>query len=93
MIPQKIVSLIEQYEKEIAALGISKRRMDPSRTFASLSREELLAHAHYLCDGVKEYALDPELQRKTGSHLTAVQMCLSFAGLYTLQELMEHNRP
>jgi len=42
---------------------------------------------------VKKYALDPEKQRKTGSHLTAVQMCLSFAGWYTLEELMCHNRP
>lgn len=93
MIPQKIISLIERYERELAELGIPKRRMDPSRTFASLSREEMLAHARYLCDGVKAYAQDPELLRKTGSHLTAVQMCLSFAGLYTLAELMEQNRP
>jgi hypothetical protein len=93
MTPHKIITLIERYEQELAALGVPKRRIDTSRTFASLTRDEMLAHAHYLCTGVKEFAPDPERQRKTGSHLTAVQMCLSFAGIYTLAELMEHNRP
>lgn len=92
MIPQKIISLIERYEGELATLGIPKQRMDPSRTFASLSREEILAHAHHLCAGVKEYARNPDQQGKTGRHLASVQLCLSFAGLYTLEELMAQNK-
>lgn len=67
--------------------------MNPKRTFASLSNYELLSHAHFLIDGAKEYARNPEKQRKAGSHLTAIQMCLSFAGWYTLEDLMNHNRP
>ena len=93
MTPEKIVRLIERYERELQAAGIPQARMDIDRTFGSLSREENLAHAHYLCSGVKRFAQDPNLQRKTGSHLTAVQMCLSNAGWYTLRELMDHNRP
>lgn len=93
MTPQKIIATIERYEQELAALGVPKQRIDITRTFGSLTREELLAHAHYLCDGVKEFAQDPKMLRKTGSHLTAVQMCLSFAGWYTLEELMAHNKP
>jgi len=93
MHPQKIIAVIESYETRLQALHVPKVRIDPSRTFGSLSPEELLAHAHYQCDGVKQYALDPKLQRKTGSHLAAVQMCLSCAGWYTLEELMHHNKP
>ena len=93
MNPQKIISLIERYERELAALGVPKKRMDPSRTFASLTREETLSHAHALCDGAEEYAQNPEQQGKTGRHLASIQMCMSFADLYTLAELMEHNRP
>ncbi len=52
-----------------------------------------MTHAHYLYDDIKEFAMDPQKQRKAGSHLTAIQMCLSFAGWYTLQEIMDHNRP
>jgi hypothetical protein len=93
MTPDKIISLIERYEEELAALGIPPRRIDPSRTFASLDREGCLAHARYLCDGAKGYASDPERIGKANRHLTAIQMCLSFAGLYTLEDLMGHNRP
>lgn len=93
MTAEKIISIIEMYERALQKNNIPKIRMEPKRTFGSLSHEELLAHAHFLCDGVKEYALDPEKQRKTGSHLTALQMCLSFAGWYTLEDLRNHNRP
>lgn len=93
MTPEKIISIIEMYEELLREAGVPKTRMDPKRTFESTSVAERLAHAHFLCDGVKEYSRDPQRQRKTGSHLTAVQMCLSFAGWYTLEELMNHNRP
>lgn len=80
------------YEKRLRDFGVPMKQMDPKRTFASLSVDEMLAHAHYLCAGVKIFALDPERQRKAGSHLTSVQLCLSFAGWYTLEDLMNHNR-
>jgi len=93
MTPRKIISVIEMYEKRLRDEGIPKIRMDPKRSFAELSRDEILAHAHFICAGCKEYARDPQKQRKTGSHLTVVQMCLSFANWYTLEDLMNHNRP
>lgn len=93
MTPQKIISVIEMYEERLRKAGIPKVRMDPKRTFESLTQAERLSHAHFLCDSVKTYATDPQKQRKTGSHLTAIQLCLSYAGWYTLEELMNHNRP
>jgi len=81
------------YEERLQKAGVPKFPMDPKRTFESLTKDEMLAHAHFLCDGVKLFAIDPERQRKAGSHLTSVQLCLSFAGWYTLEELMNHNRP
>ena len=89
---EKVISVVEMYEEKLREAGVPKIRMNPKRTFASLSREEMLAHAHFLTDGVKEYARDGKL-RKMGSHLTAIQMCLSFAGWYTLEDLMDHNKP
>lgn len=93
MTPEKIISVIEMYERRLREAGVPKIRMNPKRTLASLTKDELLAHAHYLCDGVKEYAVKPEKQRKAGSHLASVQLSLSFAGWYTLEDLMNHNRP
>ncbi len=93
MTPEKITAIIDVYEERLCAANVPKVRMDPKRMFASLTKEELLAHAHFLCDGVRQYAKDPQKQRKTGSHLTAIQMCLSFAGWHTLEDIMGHNRP
>ena len=80
------------YEKQLKEAGVPKVRINQKRTFASLTADEILAHAHFLCDRVKQFALDPEKRRKTGSHLTVIQMCLSFAGWYTLEELMNHSK-
>ena len=93
MTPEKIIAIVEMYEKQLYKAGVSKIRIDHKRTFASCNREEILAHAYYLIDGVKRYAVDSDKKRKTGSHLSAIQMCLSFAGWYTLEDLMNHNRP
>lgn len=92
MTSEKVIAVIEMYEEKLHKVGVPKVRMDPKRTFASLSKDEILAHAHFLTDGVKKYAKSGK-QRKMGSHLTAVQMCLSFAGWYTLEDLMNHNKP
>lgn len=93
MTPEKIISVVEMYEKRLREEGVPKTRMNIKRTFASASKSELLAHAHFLCEGLKGYARDPGKLRKTGSHLTVVQMCLSFADWYTLEDLMNHNKP
>lgn len=93
MTPEKIISVITMYEERLLKEGVPKQRMDPKRTFASLTKEEILAHVHYLIDGVKEYATTPDKEGKTGRHLGSIQMCLSFAGWYTLEDLMNHNRP
>lgn len=93
MTPEKMIAVIEMYEQRLAKEGIPKVRMDPKLTFGELSQFELLCHAHFLCDDAKVFAQDPARQRKAGSHLTAIQICLSFAGWYTLEDLMSHNRP
>lgn len=93
MTTEKIISVIEIYEKRLREADIPKIRMDPQRTFGSLTKEEMLAHAHFLCDGIRIYAKDPEKEGKTGRHLASIQLCLSFAGWYTLKDLMDHNRP
>jgi len=91
--PEKIISVVNMYERRLRAAGVLKKRIDPKRTFASLSKDEILAHAYFLTDDLKEFVSNPEKKRKTGSHLTVIQMCLSFAGWYTLEDLMNHNRP
>lgn len=92
MSPEQIIAVVSMYEKRLVEANIPKERMAENRTFESLSLAERLAHAHYLIDGVKQLAITPGKERKTGSHLTSIQMCLSFSGWYTLKELKDHNR-
>ncbi len=92
MTPEHILALIDWYERKLREANVPKQRIDIDRTFGSLNAAEALAHAHYLCDGIRAFATDPERQRKAGSHLTAIQMCLSIAHWFTLKDLLEHNR-
>lgn len=93
MTPEKIVSVLELYERRLIAEHVQKRRMPPALTVSDLGPSEVLAHVHYLIDGAKEYARDPEKIGKANRHLGAIQMLLSLADWYTLEELMAHNRP
>lgn len=54
--------------------------------------DQMLAHAHYLIDGVEEFAKNPEKEGKTGRHLGSLQTLLWVARWYTLEELRRHNR-
>jgi hypothetical protein len=93
MTPEKVLAVVALYRRQFEQKGIPKTRMDTARTLGSLTSAERLAHAHYLTDGILEFAQNPSKAGKTGRHLASVQMILSFENWYTLQELMDHNRP
>jgi hypothetical protein len=85
----EIMSVVKMYRERFEKEGIPKRRLDPDSFF--LSKREMLAHAHYLLDGIERYAGNPEKAGKTGRHLGSVQTLLWVAQWYTLNELREHN--
>jgi len=92
MTTEKILEIVEKYQREFENRSISKRRMDVSKTLGQLSSDERLAHAHYLIDGITQYAQIEGEEGKTGRHLASLQMILSFENWYTLEDLMSHNR-
>lgn len=96
MTPQKILEVISRYEKRLVAEGVPKKRINTSLSFGVCTSADLLSHAHYLCEGLRNAICCGERNTykhdKANRHLTAIQMCLSFANWYTLAELMEHNR-
>ena len=93
MTPEKVLSVIQMYEMWLEARAVPKKRINPKDTFGAVSEKDLLAHAHFLCQGVKDFSLNPGKTGKMYRHLTTIQMCLSFAGWYTLEDLMDHNKP
>lgn len=95
MTKEKIISVLEFYQKVLDALHESppRKRIDPKKKFSELSREEILSHANFLIDGAKEFALQEGKLGKANRHLSSIQMCLSFAGLFSLEDVMNHNKP
>ena len=92
MTPEKIRDVVTFYHSTLTQAGIQPQRINVHSSFGSVSQTALLAHAHYLCEGVLNMNI-AQHYGKANRHLTAVQMCLSFAQWYTLHELREHNRP
>lgn len=93
MTPQKIAQVVQLYSALLQKEGIIPRRIDLNSSFANKSQRELLAHASYLCEQLPSFVFVEDKFGKANRHLTAIQMCLSFAGCYTLNELRVHNSP
>ena len=93
MMPTKILSIVDVYTLRLLESGVTAKRIDVRKSFAQLNTPETLAHALYLCENIRSFVHDTKKVGKSGRHLASIQMCLSFAGWYSLEEVMEHNRP
>lgn len=91
MTPKKIVEVARFYLDQLYIQDVVPVRMDPTRTFGSLTPSEHLSHAAHLICNVLMY-IDENKVGKAMRHLSAAQMNLSCANWYTLRELMDHNR-
>lgn len=92
MTPLKIRDIVTFYHSDLTQCGVLPQRIDVDRTFASLSHAESLAHALHLCNGILSNGAAYDWG-KLNRHLTALQMCQSYADRHTLREMMEMNRP
>lgn len=93
MTPESILMIVGIYEFLFKKEGIPKIQAPLDTYFGNLPADKQLAHANFLCDLVREVVNDPELWGKTNRLFAALQMCLSNAGWYTLEELQNMNRP
>lgn len=91
MTTEKILQVVALYRERFKREDIIPKRMNEKAFFSS--EREMLEHAHFLLDGIVDYATQPGKQGKTGRHLGSVQMLLWVARWYTLEELKNHNRP
>lgn len=91
MTPEKIIAVVSRYEEFLLSQKIPKIRIDMLRK-GPFTPPELLAHAHYLIDGIRGYVIEEGRWGKTNRHLASIQMALWGAGVYSLDEIMNHNR-
>ena len=86
MIEEKILAMVGKYIAELEGINIPVKRMDTSRKARDLSLNERLMHAHYLCKNVQKFIRDPESRDKGIMHFGFMQACLSFGGLYSIDD-------
>ncbi len=92
---EKILSVVAMYRNQLNEVGVSPLRINPNRSFADCTKQEILQHACYLCENIKNHVEENGdfKMGKLNRHLSSIQMLLSFAGWYNLDDLMNHNRP
>jgi hypothetical protein len=91
MNPERMKFVCKMYIQHLETENIPMIRMPVNRHPQTTT--EMLSHAHYLLDGIVKLADNPEKFGKANRHLGSAQTLLWVAGLYTLQELMDHNCP
>jgi len=87
-----IRNLVKYYEHKLYMDRVKPEQMEKTFKFSKLTTSEILSHAYWLCINIHNYIGQAGSEGKVGRHLASIQMCLSFAGKYTLEELMDHNR-
>lgn len=90
MTPDKVLSVIELYREKFQAEGIGK--IDFPHGEDPLLNQEVLAHCHGMLDKMVEFVREGRMD-KVFRWLGFVQGCLWTSHRYTLDELMNHNRP
>lgn len=90
---EKIKEVIDKYRQDLEHRQTYPVRMDITKCYVDLTQSQRLNHVHYLLDGLEAFYQDPEKKGKTGRHLGAIQAILCYEGFYSLEELMNHNRP
>lgn len=90
MTKEKIREVLNIYRAELASRNFSKYEFPHDKTLYDKSAS--LQHAFSMIDQMGEF-LEEDRMDKVFRWLGFLQGCLWTAGLYTIEELMNHNRP
>jgi hypothetical protein len=90
MTADKVREVIAVYRRKFEEMGVPKRKA-PHDSFPATDAE-YLAHCHAMLDEMEEF-LDQGRIEKVFRWLGFNQGCLWRCGIYTIEEMKEHNRP
>lgn len=90
MTAERIRRARDEHLQALASNNIPVQRMD-IHSRAPLSRDEMLAHAHYLLVGLEDYMVQGRV-KKANRHLGSAQTLLRTAGWQSIADLMNVNR-
>lgn len=89
MSPDTLFKALAKYVTKFAQTGIT-----PGRYESDLPplHGDAMRHAHWMCSELSRMALDPANRDKVNRWLGFVQGVLWVTGLYSINEMREHNR-
>jgi hypothetical protein len=88
--PQKIRDVVALYKTRLEEMGITPRQM--SHSMRNPSIRESLSHCYYMLNELIPF-MEHGRTRKMFKWLGFVQSAFWICGIYTIEELKEHNRP
>jgi hypothetical protein len=96
MSERKIVEVLTRYREHLL---LHNTGAEPNRHIGELPEEDepfheaVVDHLLHCIDGALELAKDPARREKLMRWLGFIQGALWYSGLYTVEELMQHNMP
>lgn len=90
MTPEKIRKVLSVYGKKFEELGIPKEQFAANSYV--ISDSQCLAHCRAMIDQIDVF-LNENRMDKAFRWLGFIQGCLWKAGIYSIEELKNHNRP
>lgn len=90
MTADKVKEVITIYRKKFEKMGISKQKSHLN-SFPT-SDKDFLAHCHGMLDEMEAFIQEGRMD-KVFRWLGFIQGCLWTSGIYTIEEVKNHNRP
>jgi hypothetical protein len=88
----KVREVLAVYRKEFEGLGIPKKSFPHNKLPKFEFNREWLAHCHYMLDEIEGFIQEGRME-KVFRWLGFIQGCLWRSGVFTVEELKNHNRP
>jgi len=90
MTADKVKEVLTIYRKKFEEIGLPKKRF-PHNSLPK-SDKDFLAHCHGMLDEMEIFIQEKRME-KVFRWLGFIQGCLWRVGIYTVEELKNHNRP
>lgn len=88
MTTEKVLEVVAYYRRCLEQFDIAKEKFE---YYGSPNSEEIAKHCHAMLDDIEQFVREGRTE-KAHRHLGFVQGCLWAIGVYTIEELKNHNR-
>lgn len=92
MTPEKLLSVIDEYEDIFRAMGITSQDSPHCEIMGPEDGADVLAHCYGMLSKMRVFIMEKRIE-KTMRWIGFIQGCLWSYGIFSLGQLQEHSRP